>query len=312
MKLHQLLGLTPSKESEPIATGFKELDRLTGGLPIGTLTTIAARPGMGKTSLAVSLMRNIGVIQKVPTAFLSLQLNEMQIVKWLKATITGYWEDVPEEQRMWTPPEAIVKEFANIGFHIEPERKTDSDAVKMMKEAPVWIEHDLDVSVKEIVSRMERLHQENKVRVFFLDGWEWVRVTGNYPEQKQSASQLCEAAERLKVALVLTSVLNRSVETRGGSKRPELRDLNNSFGLETYSSMVMFVYRPEYYMIDRFEDETPSKGLADIMVERNTYGSTGNVRLCFENYCNFREMHYGYNFKEGNDEEGAAAPDLPF
>jgi len=54
--------------------------------------------------------------------------------------------------------------------------------------------------------------------------------------------------------------------------------------------MVYFVYRPEYYMFECFEDETPSKGLADIMVERNTYGRTGNVRLYFENFCNFRGM----------------------
>ena len=259
MKLHQLMGFTPSKESEPIATGFWKLDDLTGGLPIGKITTIAARPGMGKTWLSVSLLRNIGVIQDVPTAFLSLQLNEMQIAKWLKASLTESWEDVPEKQRMWM----------------------SSDAVKMMKEAPVWIEHDLGVSVNEIVSRMERLHQENKVRVLFLDGWEWVRFTGNYTEQKQAAAQLCEAAERLKMAVVLTSTLNRSVETRGGSKRPELWDLNNSFGLETYSSIVLFVYRPEYYMIGCFDNGTPSSGLADIMVERNMYGATGTVRLRF-------------------------------
>ena len=275
------MGFTPNKESEPIATGFWELDNLTGGLPIGKLTTIAARPGMGKTWLSVSLLRNIGVIQDVPTAYLTLGCSEMEIVKRLKLSLEDTPEEDPDGLVMRRPPENVVREMEMAGFRYNTRQEETSDAYSMMKEAPIWIEHDLGVSVNEIVSRMERLHQENKVRVLFLDGWEWVRFTGNYTEQKQAAAQLCEAAERLKMAVVLTSTLNRSVETRGGSKRPELWDLNNSFGLETYSSIVLFVYRPEYYMIGCFDNGTPSSGLADIMVERNMYGATGTVRLRF-------------------------------
>ena len=307
MKLHQLMGLTPSKDTEPIPTGFKELDLLTGGLHIGKICTIAARPGMGKTSFAVSLLRNIGVIQKVPTAFLSLELDEMQIMRWLKDSITGIAENNPYGQKTWTPPQEIVNEFAKRGFHINPERKTVWDAVKMMKAAPVWIEHDLGVSIKEIVSRMERLRQENNVRVVFIDSLQWGSFSGNYTEQSEKILRLLQAAERLKVAVVLTASLNRSVETRGGTHRPELWDLKDYGRLEVYSSTVMLIYRPEYYKQVFFDDEcgTLSKGLADIMVEKNTYGNTGIVRLCFDNHNSFRDIscEKEIGIPENNDED---------
>ena len=81
MKLNQIMDLTPGKECEPIATGFQHLDHLAGGLRIGHLCTIAARPEMGKTAFAVSLLRNIGVVQKVPTVYFSLELIELEIMR---------------------------------------------------------------------------------------------------------------------------------------------------------------------------------------------------------------------------------------
>ena len=81
MKLNQIMDLTPSKECEPIATGFQHLDHLAGGLRIGHICTIAARPEMGKTAFAVSLLRNIWVVQKVPTVYFSLELIELEIMR---------------------------------------------------------------------------------------------------------------------------------------------------------------------------------------------------------------------------------------
>ncbi|MDD6186357.1 MAG: DnaB-like helicase C-terminal domain-containing protein [Bacteroidales bacterium] len=77
---------------------------------------------------------------------------------------------------------------------------------------------------------------------------------------------------------------------RGGSKRPCLSDLRDWYQLECFSSMVMFVYRPEYYYLDTFEDNSPSEEMADIMVEKNDFGDTGFVRMHFENHAGFREI----------------------
>ena len=322
MKLNRIMGLTPSKECESIATGFRNLDRITGGLRIGQLCTIAARPGMGKTEFAVSLLRNIGVVQKVPTAYLSLELDELEIARRLRASITGGWTPMPYEEIV---PQTdffqdhektkqlrdFIQAMEKQGFHLKRVPNVDlkkvpsveQDAMQMMKEAPVWIEHDSGVSMNEIVSRMERLHQENQVRVVMVDSLHWMKSPDNYLEQSQALMGLRQAAERLKMTVILTSGLARSVEARGGIKRPQLGDLNGWSQLDAFSSMVMLIYRPEYYLIETFEEGTPSKNMADIMVVKNSFGHTGNVRMNFYNHASFTEISYEDGvelYQEGN------------
>lgn len=314
MKLNRIMGLTPGKECESIATGFHNLDRITGGLRIGQLCTIAARPGMGKTEFAVSLLRNIGVVQKVPTAYLSLELNELEIARRLNASITGDWvfshyggakshadfiQECEDTKRLMD----FIKEMDRLGFHLKRSQDTESEAMQMMKEAPVWIEHDSGVSMNEIVSRMERLHQENQVRVTIVDSTHWIKSSDNYFEQSQALIKLHQAAERLKMAVILTSGLARSVEARGGVKHPQLGDLNGWSQIDTFSSMVMFIYRPEYYRLETFEDGSPSENMADIMVVKNSFGHTGTVRMHFYNQASFGEISYeddGELYQEGN------------
>jgi len=289
MNLNQLLSLAPDKECETVATGFQQLDHLTGGLRTGQLCTIAARPGMGKTAFAVSLLRNIGVVQKVPTAYFSLELSELEITRRLKASITGSWEIVPCKEI--TPPADVIKEMEKIGFHLGKGRNIEQEARQMMEEAPVWIEHDLSLGLDEIISRMELLHQDNQVRVVIMDGLRLI-LPAYKTEQVQVLQKLYRAADRLRLAVILTSGLNLSLEMRGGSKRPCLSDLRDWYQLEYFSSMVMFVYRPEYYYLDTFEDMTPSENMADIMVGKNIFGGTGDVRMHFENHASFREIPY--------------------
>lgn len=294
MKLNHLMALPPDKKSETVATGFQHLDHLIGGLRTGQICTVAARPGMGKTAFAVSLLRNIGVVQKVPTAFFSLGLSELEIMRRLKASLTGSWETVPCNEI--TPPVDVIDAMKKIGFHIEKGRDVEQEAVQMMKEAPVWIEHNLEVGVDEIVSRMERLHQENQVRVVIMDSLRSI-LSACKTEQVRALQKLYQVADRLHLAVVLTSGLSLSVETRGGSKRPCLSDLRDWYQLECFSSMVMFVYRPEYYYLDTFEDNSPSEEMADIMVEKNSFGNTGDVRMHFDNHASFREISYDDNDK---------------
>ena len=311
MKLNRIMGLTPSKEFEPIATGFPKLDRITGGLRIGQLCTIAARPGMGKTQFAVSLLRNIGVVQKVPTAYLSLEWDELEIARRLKASVTGCWTPMPYDEIM--PHTAFsqdeektkrlmdfIKEMERLGFHTRGSQNAEQagvqnveqSAIQMMKEAPVWIEHDSGVGMNEIVSRMERLHQENQVRLVIIDSMQWIKIPDNYVEQSQALMKLHQAAERLKMTVVLTSGLARSVETRGGDKRPQLADLSGWNQIETFSSTVMMIYRPDYYKIESFEDGSISENMAEIMVVKNSFGIIGDVRMPFYNRAGFGEISY--------------------
>ena len=109
------------------------------------------------------------------------------------------------------PPENVVREMEKAGFC----NKKEWDAYSLMKAAPVWIESGLGVSVNEIVSLMERLHQENRVRVLFIDGADWIRFPGNSEDQERAMKQLYQAANWLKMSVVLTSMPKRSVDYQG-------------------------------------------------------------------------------------------------
>ena len=301
------MALPPDKECETVATGFQQLDHLTGGLRTGQICTVAARPGMGKTAFAVSLLRNIGVVQKVPTAYFSLESSEWEIKERLKASITGRLESVPK------PSEEMMDVMNMIGFRY---RDVDQEAIQSIEEAPVWIEGDLEADIDEIVRRMEQLRQESHVRLVIVDSISLLMLGRNQMEQTQAIKKLYQTAGRLKQAVILTSPENNSQEVSEGCKRPRLSDLCDRGRIGSFSSLVMFVYRPEYYyfeifeddcdsydfelsdngithlyrICDTFEDGTTAIEMADIMVEKNTFGSTGDVRMHFDHHVSFREV----------------------
>lgn len=283
MKLNKIMGFTPGKESEAISTGFSGLDHIIGGLQIGQITTIAARPGMGKTAFAISLLRNIGVTQKVPSAYLSLEMNEYEVVKRLKASLRGSWNLVSEK----LSNSSAILELEKIGFVSDD--SMEQKRIQMMKDAPVWIEHDIAVSTNEVVSRMERLRQENDVRLVIIDSLQWIKLSNNYAEQSQALLKLYQAANRLQMAVVLTSTLSRSTEFPS-FHLPRLSDLKEWGQIETYSSLVMFLFRPEYYSIEYYDDGSHTEGLADIIVAKNSFGEIGSVRLRFADKASFMEI----------------------
>lgn len=309
MKLNQIMNLTPGKECEPIATGFQHLDHLAGGLRTGQLCTIAAPFRMDKTAFAVSLLRNIGVVQKVPTAYFSLEMNKEWIPRMLKASITGSWSPVP------TPPVEVMNVMRKIGFH---HQDMEQLSIQWIEEAPIWIEDDFEADLDEIVGRMEQLRQENQVRLVIIDSISLLMFGCNHVDQTQAIKKLHQTADRLKQAVILTSVVNLSQEVSGKCKRPRLSDLCNWERICPFSSVVMFVHRPEYYyfeifeddccspvfemtengtthlyrLCDTFEDGTPAIDMADIIVGKNIFGDTGFVRMHFDNHAGFREIPY--------------------
>jgi replicative DNA helicase len=127
MKLNQIMDLTSGKECETVSSGFQHLDHLIGGLRAGQLCTIAAPFWMDSTAFAVSLLRNIGVVQKVPTAYFSLELDESEIVEMLRASITGSWETVP------TPSVDAMNVMNMIGFHHQDLEQAAIQSIKKLR-----------------------------------------------------------------------------------------------------------------------------------------------------------------------------------
>ncbi|MBR3559717.1 MAG: DnaB-like helicase C-terminal domain-containing protein [Bacteroidales bacterium] len=121
---------------------------------------------------------------------------------------------------------------------------------------------------------------------------------GNREQEISFISRSLKAlAKELNIPVIALSQLSRAVETRGGSKRPQLSDLRESGSIEQDADMVLFIYRPEYYHLDTFEDNTPADGMAEIMFEKNRHGSTGNVKVRFQSqftkFCDVSEGTFG-------------------
>lgn len=304
MKLNRIIGLTPSKVCDPVSTGFHELNILTGGFPVGQISILGGRPGMGTTTVLISMMRNIGLRDRVPMAYLSMEHNEFEVVKRLTASMVGFRIDNPIVRKALSlsldVEDPIIEDwlmpFPRVEDRVIPSVKDRVTFAKEgMKEAPVWIEHHVGMTIDEIVSMMERLRQENNIRLLFIDSLQWIRMPESYAGQSQALMQLREAAERLQVAVVLTTTLNCTVEFRGAYKRPRLADLPENMlkNIETYASLVMLLYRPGYYHISCFEDNTPTQDLAEIMVEKNNNGNRGKIRVRYGLSMAYYEMIEG-------------------
>lgn len=296
MKLNKIISQPAGDRSLVIPTGIVSLDRfMTGGLRVGHVFTVGARPAMGKTAFVMSLVRNIGIISRVPTAVLSMQYAEHDIARILWAAEFGWKntkrmrQQIVVESKMNQDEKNALSMLQNIGFESPIHSKEEFERYKrMMQEAPVWIEHDFMLTMDEAVSKMERLKKENNVSLVVLDGLDWIVINPHtYAEQKHSMQKLVQTAERLQIAVVLTQELNRNVENRVGNW-PSLSDLRDGYSTETLTSTVMLIFRPEYYGIQ--EDERGStEGKADIFIAKNAFGNTGIVRLNFFERSRFED-----------------------
>ncbi len=294
MKLNKILHNASDKD-ERIPMFIDELDKLTGGLLVGGISVIAGRPAMGKTAFALTVVRNVGILNKIPTAVLSLMEDEDYTAKRLLATQIG-WEAMRSFEQNFaeqTPVELTSEQkekismLQRIGFAFG--QKNDSDFLDKVKSAPVWIEHAMGMNMDEIVSRMERLKRENNIKLLVIDSFGWIELESTYSASESAMLKLVRTAEKLRIAVLITCELSRAVETRGGIKKPFLSDLRDNALIEKYSILAMFLYRPEYYMI--YEDDLGStRNMADVIVAKNRRGNIGEVRLKYVKYVRFDNL----------------------
>ncbi len=282
MKLNDIISQTTDDNSLVIPTGISRLDEVIGGLHIGHICTIAARPAMGKTSFAVTVLNNVGIKNKVPTAFLSMENSEKSIANRLVAAEFGWKKDIYSEAL--SPYDvAKISMLQKIGFEANEHDK--EEYLQLMREAPVWIEYNLIMLMDEVIGRIEQLKQEHNVSVIIIDGLDWITSGANNEDDEMAMMKLAQAAERLQVAILLTAGLNRDVEDRIACI-PMMGDLRKEFFTATYSSIIMFIYRPEYYGI-REDDAGDTKDRAYINIGKNNFGRVGSVYLRFTAHSRF-------------------------
>lgn len=255
-----------------IPSGFDKLDKLTSGWQPSDLVIVAARPGMGKTALTLSMARNIAVNSNIGVAFFSLEMSSVQLITRLISSETG-----------------LSSEKLRTGRLEKHEWEQLNVKVKALETAPLYIDDTPSLSIFDLRAKARRLASQHNIKMIIIDYLQLMTAGGtqkggNREQEISTISRNLKAlAKELNVPVIALSQLSRAVETRGGSKRPILSDLRESGAIEQDADIVSFIYRPEYYKIDEWDDEerSPTAGQAEFIVAKHRNGGLENIRLKF-------------------------------
>lgn len=240
-----------------IPTGFKDLDNTLAGLQRSNLVILAARPGVGKTSLALNIAQNAAVVDKVPVGFFSLEMSKEELV-----------------DRLLVSQADIDAWKLKTGKLSEDDFTKLSNAMGELAEAPLYIDDTPALSILEMRTKARRLQVEHGLELVIVDYLQLAR-SRNLENRVQEISEvsmgLKNLARELKVPVLALSQLSRAVEQRG-TRRPQLADLRESGSIEQDADVVMFLWKEE--------DESQENIVMDIAKHRN--GALSSIKLFFK------------------------------
>jgi len=267
-----------------VPSGFTELDRMTSGWQPSDLIIVAARPSMGKTAFVLSMARNMSITHKASVAFFSLEMANLQLVNRLIVSESGLSSEKIRNGKLspheWT--QLVVK-------------------IKDLSEAKIFIDDTPALSIFEFRAKCRRLKAQHDIGIIIIDYLQLMTgPTDSKGSREQEVSTISRSlkaiAKELNVPIIALSQLNRSVETRGGNKRPQLSDLRESGAIEQDADVVIFIHRPEYYGFLEDEEGTSLLGLAEIIVAKHRNGAVGDIKLRFQKemarFSDFDEVDY--------------------
>ncbi len=246
-----------------IRTGFTDLDYITSGLQRSDLILVAARPAMGKTAFALSMVEYIAVKSKIPTAVFSLEMSDVQLVK-----------------RMMAMDANVDLHAINTGDLTGAEWQSLVESVQNIGESKLFLIDNLSgLTITDICSKCRKLKLEHDLGLVVIDYLQLIE-SGRKSESRQQeianiSRTLKSLARELNIPVVALSQLNRGVETRD-DKRPKLADLRESGAIEQDADIVMFLYRDEVYNPD-----DNNKGKAELIIGKHRNGSIGTVNLAW-------------------------------
>ncbi|MGT2884666.1 replicative DNA helicase [Streptococcus ferus] len=257
-----------------LATGFRDLDKITTGLHPDQLIILAARPAVGKTAFVLNIAQNVGTKMKRPVAIFSLEMGAESLVDRMLAA-----EGMVDSHRLRTG-QLTPEDWQSVTL-----------AQGNLADAPIYIDDTPGIKVTEIRARARKLAQE------FEDGLGLIvidylqLITGTRPENRQQevsdiSRQLKILAKELRVPVIALSQLSRGVEQRQ-DKRPVLSDIRESGSIEQDADIVAFLYRDDYY--ERGEKEDPNQienNTIEVILEKNRSGARGTVKLIFQKEYN--------------------------
>jgi len=257
-----------------VASGFRELDKLTSGFQPGNLIIIAARPSMGKSALALCMAANLAVRYDVPIALFTLEMSKSEVTQRLMCS-----EGKVESQRLRTGKLA-VDDWPRL-----------TAACDKLAKAPIYVDDTGSITMMELRSKARRLKsREPKLGLIVVDYLQLMTSGGTTENRVQEVSQISRQlkvlARDLDVPILALSQLSRAVEQRQ-DKRPILSDLRESGSIEQDADLVFFVYRDEYYN----GEESESQGLAEVILAKHRNGPTDAIKLSFlKRYAKFADL----------------------
>ncbi len=244
-----------------LATGYVDIDKKLAGLQPANLVVVAARPAMGKSSLALGIAINVAA-QNEPVALFSLEMSKEELVQRILSSV------------------GKVDSMKLRSGQLGPLWQRVVDAAGRMYQAPIFIDDSPVVTVTDIRAKCRRLKRRRGLSLVVVDYLQLMQASSRENRQQEISEitrNLKNLARELGVPIIAVSQLNRSLESRE-DKRPRLSDLRESGAIEQDADVVMFIYRHEYY----HPEEQDKKGIAEVIVAKHRAGSTGPIEMTFQ------------------------------
>ncbi|MDE7426481.1 MAG: replicative DNA helicase [Muribaculaceae bacterium] len=269
-----------------LESGFHKLDKLTSGWQSSDLIIIAARPAMGKTAFVLSMAKNMAVNYNIPVAIFSLEMSNVQLVNRLISNVCEIEGSKIKSGQL--SPQEWDQLFARI---------------KHLQGSPLYIDDTGQLSIFELNTKARRLVREHNVKMIIIDYLQLMNASGmKFGSREQEVSMISRSlkslAKELNIPIVALSQLNRGVESRSESKRPQLSDLRESGAIEQDADIVCFIHRPEYYLkSDTDASGRDIRGLAEFIVAKHRSGAVDDVELRFRApFARFENLDEGTSY----------------
>ncbi|MDE1888651.1 MAG: replicative DNA helicase [Planctomycetota bacterium] len=243
-----------------LSTGFYDLDDHTCGLQASELIIIAARPSMGKTSLALNIIDHVGVVEKKPAVVFSLEMSAQQVA-----------------QNMLCSHARVDAHKLRKGFLDDKEWSNLSYGLGSLSESPIFIDDTPGLTVLEVRAKARRLKAHHDIQLVVVDYLQLMESSRGENRQQEISiisRGLKSLARELSIPVIAVSQLNRSVESREGHK-PRMSDLRESGSIEQDADVIILLHREDYY------DPDKKDGTAELIIAKQRNGPVGVVKLTF-------------------------------
>ncbi|MCO5233719.1 MAG: DnaB-like helicase C-terminal domain-containing protein [Chitinophagales bacterium] len=289
-----------SQNNNTIKSGFADFDKMFGGFGLGEFVVIGGRPAMGKTQLLVNLSLNIS--QTVPVLYFTFDLSELLLTSRFISSLSGIAVNKILQHEL-----------------TEEQKKILSAKSKEIGKYKIFVNDSCNYSFSAMKAICQKHIQEDGVKVIIVD-YIQMMSSNKYRNNRELeisyiSRELKNIAKDFNVCVIATSQLSRAVESRGGSRHPQLSDLRDSGAIEQDADKVIFIYRPEYYGFESDEDGNNTEGLTEIILAKNRNGSLGSIKLLrdnnFTNFRSFDTYKNDFSFSQNRlDEITAKNPNL--